>query len=63
MNHLRLLGARIRKARTQKHLTQEDIADRANLNASYYGRIERGEINVTVDTLMAIANALNIDIK
>jgi transcriptional regulator with XRE-family HTH domain len=43
-------------------MTQEDVADQAHLNASYYGRIERGEINVTIETLSAIAQALNIEI-
>lgn len=62
MNHLKLLGIRIKKARTQKRLTQEDVADKANLNSSYFGRIERGEINATIDTLVAIAQALNVDV-
>jgi XRE family transcriptional regulator, regulator of sulfur utilization len=60
--HLRTLGLNIRSLRKQQRLTQEDVADQAHLNASYYGRIERGEINVTVETLHAIATALNVPI-
>ena len=39
------------------------MADRANLNSSYYGRIERGEVNVTLDTLTPIAQALNVELS
>ncbi len=62
-NYLKLIGSNIRRLRKQAELTQEDVADRANLNASYYGRIERGEINVTLETLASIARALNIEIN
>jgi transcriptional regulator with XRE-family HTH domain len=58
---LRILGQNIRQIRKENRLTQEDVADKARLNSSYYGRIERGEINVTVDTLTSIAQALNVD--
>lgn len=58
---LRVLGQNIRQLRKESRLTQEDIADKARLNSSYYGRIERGEINVTIETLSAIAQALNVD--
>jgi transcriptional regulator with XRE-family HTH domain len=61
-NPLRVLGQNIRRIRKENRLTQEDVADKARLNSSYYGRIERGEINVTIETLAAIAHALNVDI-
>ena len=61
-NYLKLIGARIRELRKEQGLTQEDVADMAKLNPSYYGRIERGEINVTVDTLLKIADALKVDL-
>jgi transcriptional regulator with XRE-family HTH domain len=61
-NSLRNLGQNIRQIRKENRLTQEDVADKAGLNGSYYGRIERGEINATVETLTAIAQALNVDV-
>lgn len=61
-NPLRALGQNIRRIRKENRLTQEDVADKAHLNSSYYGRIERGEMNVTIETLMAIALALNVDV-
>ena len=61
-NPLRVLGQNIRQIRKNSRLTQEDVADKAHLNGSYYGRVERGEINVTIETLTAIAHALNVDV-
>ncbi len=54
------LGEVIRAVRQQKGYTQESFALHAGLDRSYYGAIERGEFNVTVDTLMAIAAGLKV---
>ena len=62
-NYLHTLGQNIRRLRKQRRLTQEDVAEEANLNASYCGRIERGEVNVTLDTLLPIAQALNVELN
>lgn len=61
-NPLRNLGHNLRRIRKENRLTQEDVADKARLNSSYYGRIERGEINVTIETLIASARALNVEV-
>jgi transcriptional regulator with XRE-family HTH domain len=55
-----MLGDAIRAARKQQGYTQESFALKANLDRSYYGAIERGEFNVTVDTIMSIAAGLNV---
>jgi transcriptional regulator with XRE-family HTH domain len=62
-NYLKLIGARMRELRKDQDLTQEDIAEKADLNPNYYGRIERGEINVTIETLSKIAQALKVQIS
>jgi transcriptional regulator with XRE-family HTH domain len=54
------LGDVLRAARKQEHHTQESFALRAGIDRSYYGAIERGEFNVTIDTLMTIAAALGV---
>ena len=59
-NHLTSLGTKIRELRKKAELSQEDLADKADLNPNYVGRIERGEINVTVDTLFKIASSLDV---
>jgi transcriptional regulator with XRE-family HTH domain len=54
----RLLGRRIRKLRGQKGWSQEEFADVCGVNRSYMGRIERGELNLTLDSLLKISKGL-----
>ncbi len=54
------LGKAIRAVREQQGYTQEAFALKADLDRSYYGAIERGEFNVTVDTIMSIAAGLGV---
>jgi transcriptional regulator with XRE-family HTH domain len=56
------LGDAIRAVRKQQGYTQESFALKANLDRSYYGAIERGEFNVTVDTIMSIATGLDVSV-
>ena len=57
------LGNKIRIERKQLKLSQEKLAELADLNKNFIGMIERGETNVTVKNLENIAIALGIDIK
>jgi transcriptional regulator with XRE-family HTH domain len=54
------LGNAIRAVRRQQGHTQESFALHADIDRSYYGAIERGEFNVTVDTLVSIAAGLGV---
>jgi len=56
----KLLGSRIRYLRNLRHLTQEQLGEKANLNYKYLGAIERGEKNPTTDNLSKIASALDV---
>lgn len=58
-----LLGQNIRKARQEKKISQEKLALMCGLDRSYMGRIERGEVNLTVEKLYLIASVLKVDIK
>ena len=58
-----LVGSRIRELRKRKGLTQEEAANRAAVNATYYGRVERGDANVSLELLAAIARALEAPIE
>ncbi len=57
------LGLKIRVERQKKKISQEKLAELADLNRNFIGMIERGETNVTVKNLENIANALELDIK
>ncbi len=56
------LGKRIKEERLKLHLTQEQLAERTNLSTAYIGQIERAERNVSLDTLVYIANSLSVSI-
>lgn len=57
---LKSVGNNIRSIRIEQGLTLEEFANKAELNLSYLGKIERGEKNVTLLTLEKIINTLNI---
>ena len=56
------LGLRVRKVRLLRGLTQEQLAERADVVNSYSGVIERGEKKASINTLVKIANALNCSV-
>ena len=41
-------------------MSQEELADRAHLHRTYIGGVERGERNIGLKNLVAIASALNL---
>lgn len=59
---LQKLGRNIRKLRKDIGLTQEQLAYEAEIDRSYMGAIERGERNISLLTLMKIAQCLKVDI-
>ncbi|MRS99687.1 helix-turn-helix domain-containing protein [Ralstonia pickettii] len=56
---LALLGAAVRARRKAVLLSQEALADRAEIDRSHMGKIERGERNVTLLNVLRIAQALD----
>ena len=57
---LTLLGNRIRIAREKKGITQEELADRVNISPSHISVIERGVKTARIDTVVRIANELDV---
>ena len=57
------LGKRIRAERQKQELTQEKLAEMANISDSFMGHIERGGRTLSIETLAKLANALNLSIE
>ncbi len=56
-------GKKIREARAKKGLSQEALADLANVHRTYIGMVERAEKNITLLNIQKLSKALKIDIK
>ncbi|MGO4501044.1 helix-turn-helix domain-containing protein [Paenibacillus sp. 2RAB27] len=56
----KLIGERVRTIRKIKKLTQEQLGELAELQSSYIGGLERGERNVSLETVEKIIRALNM---
>ena len=57
------IGERIRTLRILQRMSQEELANEADIPLSQIGRIERGETNPTISTLYVIAQALQLTLK
>ena len=57
---LEAVGRRIRQRRESQNLTQEELGERCGLHRTFIGSVERGERNVAVLNLHAIAVALRV---
>ncbi len=55
-------GEKVRELRTSKNLSQEELADLANVHRTYIGMVERAEKNITLVNIEKIAKALNVNI-
>lgn len=56
------LGQRIREERQRLNLTQAALAEAIDISNTYMGAIERGERNLTLDTLVRLVNRLGVTI-
>lgn len=57
------LGERIRVLRLDKGLSQEQLGERSGLHTNYIGQIERGEKNLTIESLQKISRSLEIPLE
>lgn len=57
-----LIGQRIREVRISKGLTQEYLANTANVNTSHISNIENNRVKISLSTLVHVCNAMNITV-
>ena len=56
------LGKRIRKRRVEQGMTQEQLAQQVGVTTSFIGHLERGSRKASLETLVALANALHVGV-
>ena len=56
------VGATVRDLRRKKGWSQDVFADKTGLHRAHVGEMERGESNVTLQTLKNLADALDVRI-
>jgi transcriptional regulator with XRE-family HTH domain len=55
-----LFAANVRRIRTDKQLTQEQVAEAADLHPNYISSVERAERNISICNIERIAHALGV---
>lgn len=61
--HLRILGETIRNYRDRAGMSQEKLAEKADLHPVYIGKIERGEQWISLHALLRVAQALGVHVR
>lgn len=55
-------GQLVRKYRKERSMSQEQLALLCNMDRSYLGRIERGEVNPTLEKIYELSKAIGISV-
>ena len=63
MDILRSFGDRVRSLRKEKSISQEKLAELAELHRTYVGSVERGERNISLINIKKIAKALDVPLN
>ena len=58
---LREFGARVRERRKECGLSQEELAHQSGMHRTYVSSVERGERNIALVNIVALAGALGVD--
>lgn len=57
------IGLRIKELRTEKNLTQEAIAFKAEIDRTFMNHVENGRRNISIESLEKVLSGLEITIK
>ena len=60
MGSQKKIGRKLKKAIHDQEMTQADVAVKAEISTNYYARIERGEVNPSIDVFEDIVKALKV---
>lgn len=58
-----IFATNLKRLRLERALSQEMLAEMANLHRTYVGSVERGERNISIDNMESFANALNVSLR
>jgi transcriptional regulator with XRE-family HTH domain len=61
--YLKMVGQNLRRLRKARGFTMEGLAHEADMEYRQLGRIERGEINTSILSLLRVCEALHVDIS
>lgn len=56
-------GLKVRMRRFEIEMTQEELAEKADLHPTYVGSVERGERNIAIENIISLAKALGCSPK
>jgi len=57
------IGHRLRQKRTELDLTREEFAELADIGAGYYGQLEVGTSQMSIDTLIKISRSMHLSLE
>jgi transcriptional regulator with XRE-family HTH domain len=61
-SHRQILGKKVRAYRQNAEMSQEQLAEKSALSYKYLGEVERGVVNISLDSMVRIAKALKIQV-
>jgi transcriptional regulator with XRE-family HTH domain len=57
------IGQRLRQRRTELKMTREELSELADIGAGYYGQLEVGTSQMSIDTLIKIAHTMRLPME
>lgn len=60
---LKEIGQRLRQKRTELNLTREEFAELADISPGFYGQIEVGTTQMSIDTLIKITSSMHLPME
>ena len=58
-----IIGERLKKARLEKHLTQEQLAEKLDVSVAFLSRAERGDVKINLSRISQLCDLLDISIS